>query len=616
MTKNSYQEELESRLKKLTAAQNEPFKYAAFSGGGAKGAIYSGVHEELDRSGVLGGIEAVAGSSAGAITAALIATGISTEDFKKISGETNFEKLLGEGFIVNKDGKPLYQLMHDTISSNVTKYLKDKDIMEVCKTRMESITQEIEKLQKDKSPSALEQLKVLREQKLKLQTVIDTDGVQFAELNKRAQETGTIYFKDLDLLHLIDPIKFKDLVVTATNRGTGELTIFDARKTPDVEIALACRASASIPIVFEPVKINGVEYVDGGYRDNLPQKYFEGQESPTGIEDITGSKEEIEQAKKKGRTLALAFGSDSRDSAAHVAVYSAQEKISNPSMIVKFLMDVVFKFLAKVGGNFEYSKEENKTYQGLRKNALNAVILDTKDVGTLSFAEAQAKAEYLHIKGSIQTARHFQNHDIGTNPDKNLDRKEFMLKVFEETQSKGVISKWKDKILGGKEKKSNNLLSFCKPETWTGKNKTEILSEFVAAAATSRSDGKLTSGTATMNKMVDMLNDPSTPSVIKKDFIDLLKVDINQKKGQSKAESVVAYKFKTSDFDGLLNKIQTDKPKSKTKPQLRKRENIHLNSSKKRKNVIGDILSSKKPKSNTDKLLESSKQNMGQKTRS
>ena len=60
-------------------------------------------------------------------------------------------------------------------------------------------------------------------------------------------------------------------------------------------------------------------------------------------------------------------------------------------MIVKFLMDVVFKFLAKVGENFEYSKEENKTYDGLRKNALNAVILDTKDVGTLSFAEAQKR---------------------------------------------------------------------------------------------------------------------------------------------------------------------------------------------------------------------------------
>lgn len=615
MKKNPYQEELESRLKKLTAAQNEPFKYAAFSGGGAKGAIYSGVHEELERSGVLGGLEAVAGSSAGAMTAALIATGITSKDFRKLSNETNFEKLLGDGFIVNKDGKPLYKLMHDTISSNVTNYLKDKDIMEVCNTRMESITKEIEKLKNDKSPAALEQLEVLKDQKLKLQAVIDTDGVQFAELNKRAQETGTIYFKDLDLLHLIDPIKFKDLVVTATNRATGELTIFDARKTPEVEIALACRASASIPIIFEPVKINGVEYVDGGYRDNIPQKYFEGQEQPKGAEDITGSKEQIGQAKKKGRTLALAFGSDSRDSAAHVAVYSAQEKISNPSMIVKFLMDVVFKFLAKVGGNFEYSKEENKTYDGLRKNALNAVILDTKNVGTLSFAEAQKKAEYLHVKGSIQTARHFENHDIGSNRDKNLDRKEFMLKVFEETQSKGIISKWKDKILGGKEKKSNDLLSFCKPESWEGKNKTEILSQFVTAAATSRSDGQLTSGTATMKKMVDILNNPSTPSIIKKDFIDLLKVEVTQKKGQSKAESIVAHKFKASDFDGLLNKIQQDKPQSKTKPQPRKKENIDLTNSKKRNNVVRDILSSKRPKSHTDKLLESSKQNVGQKTR-
>ena len=136
MTKNPYQEELESRLKKLTAAQNEPFKYAAFSGGGAKGAIYSGVHEELERSGVLAGLEAVAGSSAGAMTAGLIATGISAEDFKKLSNETNFEKLLGEGFIVNKDGKPLYQLMHDTISNNVINYLKDKDIMDICNVRM------------------------------------------------------------------------------------------------------------------------------------------------------------------------------------------------------------------------------------------------------------------------------------------------------------------------------------------------------------------------------------------------------------------------------------------------------------------------------------------------
>ncbi|MCF8494720.1 MAG: hypothetical protein K9G65_04960 [Rickettsiaceae bacterium] len=47
MTKNSYQEELESRLKKLTAAQNEPFKYAAFSGGELKEQFILGFMKSL-----------------------------------------------------------------------------------------------------------------------------------------------------------------------------------------------------------------------------------------------------------------------------------------------------------------------------------------------------------------------------------------------------------------------------------------------------------------------------------------------------------------------------------------------------------------------------------------
>ena len=45
----------------MKAAMEEPIKYATFSGGGAKGAIYSGVHEALYDSGVLAGLDAVAG---------------------------------------------------------------------------------------------------------------------------------------------------------------------------------------------------------------------------------------------------------------------------------------------------------------------------------------------------------------------------------------------------------------------------------------------------------------------------------------------------------------------------------------------------------------------------
>ncbi len=61
--------------------------------------------------------------------------------------------------------------------------------------------------------------------------------------------------------------------------------------------------------------------------------------------------------------------------------------------------------------------KEEATYQEVRDNALNTVGLDTKDVGTLSFDGAQENAVYLHVKGSMQTARHFDNHDIGTNSD-------------------------------------------------------------------------------------------------------------------------------------------------------------------------------------------------------
>lgn len=542
-------------LEELTQAQSQPFEYAVFSGGGAKGAIYSGVAEELARSGVLAGIKGIAGSSAGAITAAFIASGITPEKFKKLSTETNLKGLLGDGFMVNKDGKPLYKLLQDTVSSNIAEYLSEqKDLMSLCNNRMAVINNQLSALQNDSTPEGKEQYKLLNENKQKLQQVIDGDAQELVELGKRAKRGDKILFKDLALLHIIEPTKFKDLVVTATNKTTGELTIFDARNTPDVEIAIACRASASIPVVFEPVEINGVKYVDGGYRDNVPQKYFPGQGE--GARDITDSNTEIEQSKKKGRTLALAFGGEG--STVHTAIYTAEKKIVNPGSIMKFCMDVVFKFIARVGGKFAYSEEENKTHEGLRENALNVIGLDTQDVGTLSFDDAQRKSEYLHVKGQIQTARHFENHEIGENRDKNLGRKEFVLSVFEQGEKRGILSSLKEKFIGGKDQKQNQILAFAKSETWKGKEKNDVLCDFVKVAATDRSSKKLSSKTTTMEKVVFTLNNPATSTKIRKDFAALLGID-PKKAVDSK------FKFKTSDFDGLLKNLEKAKPNQITK---------------------------------------------------
>ncbi|GAA5252480.1 hypothetical protein KNCP2_07680 [Candidatus Rickettsia kedanie] len=154
-------------------------------------------------------------------------------------------------------------------------------------------------------------------------------------------------------------MQYKDLVITATQRETSELTIFNSFDMPNIEIALAYRASASITIVFESVEIDGKKYVDGGYRDNIPANIYKGNEPEFDTKEVTDNMEEITLAKKQGRTLAMVFGTG-MEADANIAIYSAQ-KFKSLSDIVKFLADVLFKTLAKVGGKFKYTETLRET---------------------------------------------------------------------------------------------------------------------------------------------------------------------------------------------------------------------------------------------------------------
>ncbi|NDV77327.1 patatin-like phospholipase family protein [Burkholderia cenocepacia] len=61
-----------------------------------------------------------------------------------------------------------------------------------------------------------------------------------------------------------------DLKVIATDLLSEREFQFSREATPDVPIALAARASASIPIIFAPVSVAGGLFVDGGMCDNMP----------------------------------------------------------------------------------------------------------------------------------------------------------------------------------------------------------------------------------------------------------------------------------------------------------------------------------------------------------
>ncbi|MGB8408881.1 MAG: patatin-like phospholipase family protein [Gallionella sp.] len=57
----------------------------------------------------------------------------------------------------------------------------------------------------------------------------------------------------------------KTFAAVATNLGTGEMMVFRAGNT-----GMAVRASSSVPVFFQPVTINGQDYVDGGLVAPVP----------------------------------------------------------------------------------------------------------------------------------------------------------------------------------------------------------------------------------------------------------------------------------------------------------------------------------------------------------
>ena len=59
-----------------------PFTNLVFEGGGVKGVAYVGALQVLEDRGIAGRVDAVAGTSAGAITAALVAAGYSAAELK------------------------------------------------------------------------------------------------------------------------------------------------------------------------------------------------------------------------------------------------------------------------------------------------------------------------------------------------------------------------------------------------------------------------------------------------------------------------------------------------------------------------------------------------------
>lgn len=71
-----------------------------------------------------------------------------------------------------------------------------------------------------------------------------------------------------------------ELKVMASNIGTKQPFVFSKATTPDTPIALAARASAAIPVIYEPVFIGDAILFDGGMVNNMPSDILIRDEVP------------------------------------------------------------------------------------------------------------------------------------------------------------------------------------------------------------------------------------------------------------------------------------------------------------------------------------------------
>lgn len=185
-----------------------PIENLVFEGGGTKGAAYAGCMQVMDHLDLLKDVKRVAGTSAGSITATLLACGCGSDGITKVVHDTDFRNFIFDkgGFLCTISRFLFRYGMHsgDPLVKKIKKYIK-----------------------------------------------------QFGGNEE-------LTFSQLDELALSQPEKYKQLTIVASNVTTQKPEIFNSKKNPNLPIWKAVRASVSIPVIFEPINIDGDLFVDGG----------------------------------------------------------------------------------------------------------------------------------------------------------------------------------------------------------------------------------------------------------------------------------------------------------------------------------------------------------------
>jgi NTE family protein len=275
--------------------------YGVFEGGGIAGIAHAGAIKAARSSPYDCKFFAVAGTSAGAVAAALVAAGFSDDELRAV-----FEDLTRRA--ANAE------------SSTLTALLTGYD-WETYRRQSSVITKRLDRLDRAYQATSLKRLRawwaiastlsaVLKIRKLIIHTwthhgIFKVDGlVDWLDTQLRRKlpaVTGPIMFE-----HLQIPLK-----VVAARVDEPDIVIFSHEQTPDVPVATAVGASICIPIFFMPLAIQmhsaavkrTIGCVDGGLVSSFPAWAFDEENDQAGLSIPTLGFRLITEASKNPTTF-------------------------------------------------------------------------------------------------------------------------------------------------------------------------------------------------------------------------------------------------------------------------------------------------------------------------
>jgi len=256
--------------------------HLVLSGGGAKGVAFSGMAQALEDVGKMQGIKVVSGSSAGAISGVLLASGMEGKAFDTLSDRIDLPGLLNSH-------DPVTAWLQNASSSlgKLARHLPGPvgNISQLLLTMMPRLQTE--------APQLVEMMRN-ESRKSILAHIADTPrATRSAELMKiadRLSAGGAPTFRDLEVLNRAIPaIKQLNITGRAMFDGRPQLVVFNANLTPDMDIARAAHISGSLPVLFKSPMEQGhafqeraevTAFRDGGLLLNTPAPNIFDRSSP------------------------------------------------------------------------------------------------------------------------------------------------------------------------------------------------------------------------------------------------------------------------------------------------------------------------------------------------